>query len=83
MSKFDIFFVNWHVNEIVSNEIAVSAFLAHQRDPAIAHQVEQLKSCISILFSFQRKPTKDDVFTKDTRQWLAVLVRKRRRRVSF
>lgn len=51
-----------------------AAFLAHQRDPSVTHQVEALKSCISVLFAFQRKPTKDDVFTKDVRQWLSLMV---------
>lgn len=56
------------------SHVCIAAFLAHQRDPSVTHQVEALKSCISVLFAFQRKPTKDDVFTKDVRQWLSLMV---------
>ena len=50
------------------------AWLAHQRDAQVSHQVEHLKICISILFMFQRKPAKDDIFVRDTRSWLSRLV---------
>ena len=52
-----------------------AALLAHQRDANITHQVQQLRQCISILFAFQRRPTKDSVFVTDTRHWLSRLVR--------
>src|SRR5688572_27199134 len=58
----------------MSHVCVFAAFLAHQRDPSVTHQVEALKSCISVFFAFQRKPTKDDVFTKDVRQWLSLTV---------
>ena len=52
-----------------------TALLAHQRDANVSHQVQQLRQCISILFAFQRRPTKDRVFVTDTRHWLSRLVR--------
>lgn len=33
-----------------------------------------LRLCISVLFSFQRKLIKDSVFIKETRQWLNQLI---------
>ena len=50
------------------------AYLVHQRDASVSSQVEALKQCISVLFMYQRKPAKDDVFVKDTRLWLTRLV---------
>ncbi len=52
-----------------------TAWLPSERDPAISEQVQPLRQCIDVLFMFQRKPARDDVFLKDTRQWLARLVR--------
>jgi len=52
-----------------------TALLAHQRDAGVSHQIDQLRQCISILFAFQRKPTRDNVFVTDSRQWLSRLVR--------
>lgn len=50
------------------------ALTADQRDVSVSHQVDQLRQCISILFAFQRRPTKDNLFVTDTRQWLSRLV---------
>ena len=52
-----------------------TALLAHQRDVDVSHQVDQLRQCISILFAFQRRPSKDSVFVTDSHQWLSRLVR--------
>lgn len=41
------------------------------------HQIkskDELKTCISVLFSFQRKVIGNEVFVRDTRYWLDVLV---------
>lgn len=41
---------------------------------SLAHAVEQLRICIAILFSFQRRPMRDERFVRDTQDWLARLV---------
>ena len=37
-------------------------------------QTEHLRDCISVLFMFERKPTRDKSFSEDCRQWLNLLV---------
>ena len=36
--------------------------------------VMELRACIAILFSFQRRPLYDERFVRDTRDWLCRLV---------
>ena len=45
-----------------------------ERDADISQQVAALRTCITVLFMFQRKPVKDEVFKTDTRNWLKNLV---------
>ena len=44
------------------------------RDELLTEQTQLLRECIDVLFMFQRKPCKDDVFVRDTRSWLTRLV---------
>lgn len=44
------------------------------RSPQLNEHVDQIKYCISVLFSFQRQPLKDRQFLMDTRNWLTKLV---------
>ena len=46
-----------------------------QRSVQLSEQVYRLKTCIQILFQFQRKPSRDIVFVKDAQMWLRRLVR--------
>ena len=41
----------------------------------VSPQVEKLRECISVLFGFHRRPTKDAEFVKNTRKWTERLVR--------
>lgn len=36
--------------------------------------VMELRTCIAILFSFQRRPMRDERFVRDTQEWLSRLV---------
>jgi len=47
---------------------------SYQREDSVTWQVDQLRCCISVLFMFQRKSTQDDVFLRDTRGWLSIMV---------
>ena len=40
----------------------------------VSQQVEKLKECISVLFGFHRRPTKDAEFVENTRKWTERLV---------
>ncbi|XP_071943527.1 ectopic P granules protein 5 homolog isoform X2 [Antedon mediterranea] len=52
----------------------VTAHLIGQMSSEDQRQIEQLRQCISVLFSFQRRPTQDKVFIDVTRGWLKRLV---------
>ena len=50
------------------------ALLATEVSATVKHHVAPLKHCISVLFMFQRKPAKDDLFVRDLQQWITRLV---------
>ena len=50
--------------------LSILAWLLGDRDPSLTKQIQSLRECIDVLFMFQRKPAKDDVFVRDTRSWL-------------
>lgn len=41
---------------------------------SLAQSVNELRTCIAILFSFQRRPMRDERFVRDTQDWLSRLV---------
>ncbi|PIK43621.1 putative ectopic P granules protein 5-like [Apostichopus japonicus] len=43
-------------------------------DPQTIHCIQELKECISVLFSFQRRPVIDTEFMESSRKWLERLV---------
>ena len=54
--------------------ILILAWMLKDRDELLTEQIQLLRECIDVLFMFQRKPCKDDVFVRDTRSWLTRLV---------
>lgn len=42
--------------------------------PSFVQSVMELRACIAILFSFQRRPMRDERFVHDTQEWLSRLV---------
>ncbi|XP_021361330.1 ectopic P granules protein 5 homolog [Mizuhopecten yessoensis] len=67
----DLFMRSPVLREIPRNA-PVNACLHHNSNDE--HQIVRLRECISILFSFHRRPIKDEEFVKDTKQWTLRLV---------
>ncbi|XP_077496102.1 ectopic P granules protein 5 homolog [Amblyomma americanum] len=47
--------------------------VSFQTKPELGDRVSELKSCISVLFSFLRKRVKDEVFLNEVRSWVCKL----------
>ena len=58
----------------LSPDAPVHQWLPPQRDARTAHQAAALRRSVAVLFAFQRRPSSDDVFVRDTRRWLSNMV---------
>nr|XP_053655972.1 ectopic P granules protein 5 homolog isoform X2 [Cherax quadricarinatus] len=58
----------------ISKHDKIGTSSSRDHKPHLRSHVEKLCTCISVLFAFQRRGTKDQQFVRDTRQWLTDLV---------
>lgn len=60
--------------ENMQSSAPIQAYLPDRRPAYLTEYADKLNCCISILFSVQRRPAKDDQFIINTRIWLSKLV---------